>query len=43
MSASELGLETLRKQLERFRNCGKDVVSEEVSVEFVWREIRLKW
>lgn len=36
MSVSELGLETLKKKLERFRNCGKDVVSEDVSVEFVW-------
>lgn len=36
MSASELGLETLRDELERFRNWVKDVVSEEVSVEFVW-------
>lgn len=36
VSASEVGLETLGKELEKFRNCGKDVVSEEVSVEFVW-------
>lgn len=36
MSSSELDLETLRKELERFGNWVKDVVNEEVSVELVW-------